>query len=234
MKWAAHSGWSVFTIPGSCPAEAGWSFKQQRVGPVAWQDTGVRWLVCPDLPKSEFTLLLSSAGTPKEHVRTKQEPAAPETGKTCPIFSTPSSPSEFRTTASGFGLPACLVQTASSCFMEMRGRKWRGSISPGARQRSHLSPSGQAGGKSHKQISIWSSMLALVTQLCLTLCDPMDYSLPGSSVRGILQARILEWVKGAYQILWHKKIFSGKEFQPPFQISTHYILKAYCGHHIRF
>ena len=27
-----------------------------------------------------------------------------------------------------------------------------------------------------------------------TLCDPMDYSLPGSSVRGILQASILEWV----------------------------------------
>ena len=33
-----------------------------------------------------------------------------------------------------------------------------------------------------------------VTQLCPTLWDPMDYSLPGSSVHGILQARILEWV----------------------------------------
>ena len=31
-------------------------------------------------------------------------------------------------------------------------------------------------------------------QLCLTLCDPMDCSPPGSSVHGILQARILEWV----------------------------------------
>ena len=31
-------------------------------------------------------------------------------------------------------------------------------------------------------------------QLCLTLCDPMDSSLSGSSVHGILQARILEWV----------------------------------------
>ena len=29
---------------------------------------------------------------------------------------------------------------------------------------------------------------------CLTLCDPMDLSPPGSSVNGILQARILEWV----------------------------------------
>ena len=34
----------------------------------------------------------------------------------------------------------------------------------------------------------------LVTQSCLTLCDPMDCSPPGSSVYGILQARILEWV----------------------------------------
>ena len=31
-------------------------------------------------------------------------------------------------------------------------------------------------------------------QSCPTLCDPMDCSLPGSSVHGILQARILEWV----------------------------------------
>ena len=31
-------------------------------------------------------------------------------------------------------------------------------------------------------------------QSCLTLCDPMDCSPPGSSVDGILQARILEWV----------------------------------------
>ena len=34
----------------------------------------------------------------------------------------------------------------------------------------------------------------LSAQLCLTLCDPMDYSPPGSSVYGISQARILEWV----------------------------------------
>ena len=32
----------------------------------------------------------------------------------------------------------------------------------------------------------------LVAKLCLTLCDRMDYSLPGSSVHGVLQARILE------------------------------------------
>ena len=33
-----------------------------------------------------------------------------------------------------------------------------------------------------------------VTQLCPTLCDPMDCSLPRSSVHGIFQARALEWV----------------------------------------
>ena len=33
-----------------------------------------------------------------------------------------------------------------------------------------------------------------VAQSCLTLCDPMDCSLPGSTIHGIFQARILEWV----------------------------------------
>ena len=33
-----------------------------------------------------------------------------------------------------------------------------------------------------------------VTQSCPTLCDPVDCSPPGSSIHGILQARILEWV----------------------------------------
>ena len=37
-------------------------------------------------------------------------------------------------------------------------------------------------------------ILVNVTQSCPTLCDPVDCSLPGFSVQGILQARILEWV----------------------------------------
>ena len=42
---------------------------------------------------------------------------------------------------------------------------------------------------------IYIYMKVLVDQSCPTLFDPMDYSLPGSSVHGILQARrILEWV----------------------------------------
>ena len=37
-------------------------------------------------------------------------------------------------------------------------------------------------------------MRAKLLQLCPTLCDPVDYSRPQSSVHGILQERILEWV----------------------------------------
>ena len=37
-----------------------------------------------------------------------------------------------------------------------------------------------------------------VAQLCLTLSDPVDYSLPGSSVHGIFQARLLDWGATAF------------------------------------
>ena len=45
-----------------------------------------------------------------------------------------------------------------------------------------------------KTIKHYWNILSEVAQLCPTLCDPMDYSLPGSSVHGIFQARVLEWV----------------------------------------
>ena len=44
-----------------------------------------------------------------------------------------------------------------------------------------------------------------VTQSCPTLCDPMDYSLPGSSVRGIFQARVLEWFAISFSNAWKWK-----------------------------
>ena len=40
-----------------------------------------------------------------------------------------------------------------------------------------------------------------VAQSYPTLCDPMDCSLPGSSVHGIFQARVLEWVVIAFSVL---------------------------------
>ena len=46
----------------------------------------------------------------------------------------------------------------------------------------------------HYFASIWKWSESEVAQSCPTLWDPVDCSLPGSSVHGILQARILEWV----------------------------------------
>ena len=43
-------------------------------------------------------------------------------------------------------------------------------------------------------------------QLCLTLCNPIDSSPPGSSIPGILQARVLEWVAIAFSDAWKWKV----------------------------
>ena len=46
----------------------------------------------------------------------------------------------------------------------------------------------------HLEGTLSVCVCVLVAQLCLTLCSPMDCSLSGSSVHGILQARTLKWV----------------------------------------
>ena len=46
-----------------------------------------------------------------------------------------------------------------------------------------------------------------VTQSCPTLSDPMDYSLPGSSVHGIFQARVLEWGAIAFSVYYLSYMF---------------------------
>ena len=43
------------------------------------------------------------------------------------------------------------------------------------------------------ELTKYTESESLVTQSCPTLCDPMDCSLPGSSVHGVFQARVLEW-----------------------------------------
>ena len=50
------------------------------------------------------------------------------------------------------------------------------------------------GDRSREDIYPYLCVYVLVAQLCPTLCDPVDYSSPGSSVPGILLARILEWI----------------------------------------
>ena len=51
-----------------------------------------------------------------------------------------------------------------------------------------------------------------VAQSCPTLSNPMDYSLPGSSIHGIFQARVLEWGAVAFSVL----VMQGSQmlFQP--------------------
>ena len=61
-------------------------------------------------------------------------------------------------------------------------------------------------------------MRARSLQSCPTLCDPMDCSLPGSSVHGVLQAGILEWVAVSS---------SGGSFQPRSRTRISYIDMSY-------
>ena len=53
-----------------------------------------------------------------------------------------------------------------------------------------------------------------VTQLCLTVCDPMDCSLPGSFVHGIFQARVLEWGAIAFSHEWGSNEILNVNFLP--------------------
>ena len=50
-----------------------------------------------------------------------------------------------------------------------------------------------------------AAVAAKSLQSCLTLCDPIDGSPPGSSVTGILKARILEWVAISFSIPQHSR-----------------------------
>ena len=65
-------------------------------------------------------------------------------------------------------------------------------------------------------------MKVLVAQSSLTLCDPMDCSLPGSSVHAISQARILEWV--AISFPRESSRTQGSNLSPPHCRQTLYCL----------
>ena len=81
------------------------------------------------------------------------------------------------------GVPSLVVQRLRFCTHNAGGPD---SI-PGQRTRSHMLQLRKIPHATAKTVKV------LVTQLCPTLCDPMDCSPSGSPVHGILQARILEW-----------------------------------------
>ena len=83
------------------------------------------------------------------------------------------------------GFPAGLLQTTAlhtshftllTCSNKMLGKLWSINL----------------------RLSLTSSVSVSLSQLCLTLCNPMDCSSSGSSVHGILQARILQWVASSF------------------------------------
>ena len=55
-------------------------------------------------------------------------------------------------------------------------------------------------------LHIYAYIAAKSFQLCLTLCDPIDGSPPGSAISGILQARTLEWVAISFSNAWKWKV----------------------------
>ena len=55
-------------------------------------------------------------------------------------------------------------------------------------------------------------------QLCLTLCDPIDGSPPGSPVHGILQARTLEWVAISFSSAWKCSTMAASIYIPTHSI----------------
>ena len=83
-----------------------------------------------------------------------------------------------------------------------------------------------------------------VAQSCPTLCDPVDCSLPGSSVHGIFQARVLEWAAiafsgncprhGQWETFWHASYHCFDYFIP--FLTSHGISGASCTypafHHV--
>ena len=66
-----------------------------------------------------------------------------------------------------------------------------------------------------------------VAQLCLTLCDPVDCSQQGSSVYGILQARILEWAAISFFVQSNYPPIKINKFKVNKYIILKIILKIY-------
>ena len=57
-----------------------------------------------------------------------------------------------------------------------------------------------------------------VAQSCLTLSDPTDCSLPGFSVHGIFQARVLKWVAIAFSVTNLDSILKGRDITSPTKV----------------
>ena len=70
-----------------------------------------------------------------------------------------------------------------------------------------------------------AAAVAKSLQSCLTLCDPIDGSPPGSAIPGILQARTLEWVAISFSI-WHIYFTTIKKKLLPNHLEIQAVLKV--------
>ena len=83
------------------------------------------------------------------------------------------------------------------------------------------------------KLYVYAAAAAKSLQLCLTLCDPIDGSPPGSTIPGILQARTLEWVAMSFSnacihaklLQSHSTLCDPMDSSPPGS-SVHRILQA--------
>ena len=83
---------------------------------------------------------------------------------------------------------------ACMCCMQLVHTEWRGQMINRSGVMRAVVENEAGGQKCGQNVVHWSSEVEVeVTQSCLSLCHPMDCSIPGFSVHGILQARILEW-----------------------------------------
>ena len=87
-------------------------------------------------------------------------------------------------------------------------QSWQKAEYCGSRQCAQLPRPGLAysGFTLHALCFLSSAAAAKSRQSCLTLCDPIDGSPPGSPVPGILQARTLEWVAISFSSAWKWKV----------------------------
>ena len=74
-------------------------------------------------------------------------------------------------------------------------------------------------GRYERHMIFLAAAAAKLLQSCLTLCDPIDGSPPGSPIPGILQARTLEWVAISFSDTWKWKV-KGKALSPVRLLAT--------------
>ena len=69
--------------------------------------------------------------------------------------------------------------------------------------------------------------VAVCAQSCPTLCNPMDYSLPGSSVHGIFQAKILEWIAISFSTIIYVLVCISQSQSPKLHTRLFLSLKVF-------